>query len=726
MGIIWGEVASGALAKVGQEVRLDQQRARERRQNIIDERANIMFQQGTTLFNARRDERNKLKDKISTLSGMNFNRQDIRMLASLPEKKLDQVLLSIEEGQKKAKLETKPFDAASYISMPVDETARGITKTDPMSYSDWEDSLLNDIMGTVNPNKFKSSKEEQNFSNSFRNSLRNQFGWAGGESEEALQTAALLSGKSPAELQAVLDDDYERADIDPPQYTIPYSQTEELNIQNLQLTYETNQLNLEALRAEKIADNQTIGQLRKRFNNPNYGVLRGELAPANMTVKEYRDNIGYHQTELGIIAKERKLADVGKPTLAEQNNTSKKAAILTNELLGKQTKYDMVGGVRMKGKDIDPLAASLLQTVSTNALNVVNNSPNLTNDVPNKDAALQAIIPDLVLFETFSILRDRIPASNDAERDKQIKKLLSSDEPFSNIKSIYSDNTIGENFALLVKKNAVLQELIVKNGDALLKFYNENGYNKAIGLQILQDGYIEQIAKKPEGRVLDRTKLTKFVIKPTFTADPIVGLKFTDIEDITIDKIFARRPNESVTGFLPAEIKQSIMNKGVEFGIPDFLQSVDTKLINGIEAGEITDANFISKLSDIVNKGKVISNTQDESTAALPEEDQKRISNLAIIADEIVGESLYNEANLQGNAELRSLRNNIKKIMEKGKKEGHTLEDENELKNAVDAFMGFINKNKLLKDTKEYTKINDSVLKNIQKRHENYMKSIGR
>ena len=28
MGIIWGEVASGALAKVGQEVRLDQQRAR--------------------------------------------------------------------------------------------------------------------------------------------------------------------------------------------------------------------------------------------------------------------------------------------------------------------------------------------------------------------------------------------------------------------------------------------------------------------------------------------------------------------------------------------------------------------------------------------------------------------------------------------------------------------------------------------------------------------------
>ena len=37
-----------------------------------------------------------------------------------------------------------------------------------------------------------------------------------------------------------------------------------------------------------------------------------------------------------------------------------------------------------------------------------------------------------------------------------------------------------------------------------------------------------------------------------------------------------------------------------------------------------------------------------------------------------------------------------------------------------------LNKNKLLKDTKEYTKINDSVLKNIQKRHENYMKSIGR
>ena len=143
-------------------------------------------------------------------------------------------------------------------------------------------------------------------------------------------------------------------------------------------------------------------------------------------------------------------------------------------------------------------------------------------------------------------------------------------------------------------------------------------------------------------------------------------------------------------------------------------------------AGKITEANFISQLNDIVNKGKVISNTGDEPTKALPEEDQKRISNLAIIADEIVGESLYNEANLQGNAELRSLRNNIKKIMEKGKKEGHTLEDENELKNAVDAFMGFINKNKLLKDTKEYTKINDSVLKNIQKRHENYMKSIGR
>ena len=131
-------------------------------------------------------------------------------------------------------------------------------------------------------------------------------------------------------------------------------------------------------------------------------------------------------------------------------------------------------------------------------------------------------------------------------------------------------------------------------------------------------------------------------------------------------------------------------------------------------------------MNDIVNKGKVISNTQDESTAALPEEDQKRISNLAIIANEIVGDSLYFEANLRNNVELRSLGSNIKKNMEKGKGEGHTLEDENELKNAVDAFMGFINKNKLLKDTKEYTKINDSVLKNIQKRHENYMKSIGR
>jgi len=725
MGIIWGEVASGALAKVGQEVRLDQQRARERRQNIIDERANIMFQQGTTLFNARRDERNKLKDKISTLSGMNFNRQDIRMLASLPEKKLDQVLLSIEEGQKKAKLETKPFDAASYISMPVDETARGITKTDPMSYSDWEDSLLNDIMGTVNPNKFKSSKEEQNFSNSFRNSLRNQFGWAGGESEEALQTAALLSGKSPAELQAVLDDDYERADIDPPQYTIPYSQTEELNIQNLELTYETNKLTLEALKVAKIADNETIGQLRKRFNNPNYGVLRGELAPANMTVKEYRDNIGYHQTELGIEAKKRKLDDFGKPTLAEQNNTSKKAAILTNELLGETPQYDSAFNIRLSGQGIDPLAASLLQTVSTNALNVVNNSPNLTNDVPNTDAALQAIIPDLVLFETFSILRDRIPASNDAERDKQIKKLLSSDEPFSNIKSIYSGNTIGENFALLVKKNAVLQELIVKNGDALLEFYNDYDYNKAIGLQILQDGYIEQIAKKPEGSVLDRTKLTKFVITPTFTDDAIVGGKL-NVLDPTIKQIFAKKPNESVTGFFSTEIKQSIMNKGVEIGISDFLQSVDTKLINGIEAGKITEANFISQLNDIVNEGKVISNTEDETTAALPEEDQKRISNLAIIANEIVGDSLYFEANLRNNVELRSLGSNIKKIMEKGKEKGHTLEDENELKNAVNAFMGFINKNKLLKDTKKYTKITDSVLENIQARHKNYMKLIGR
>ena len=64
MGIMWGEVASSALERVGENVSADLERARARRQAIIDTSIQDMFTSGKEAFAKRKLEREGIQDNI--------------------------------------------------------------------------------------------------------------------------------------------------------------------------------------------------------------------------------------------------------------------------------------------------------------------------------------------------------------------------------------------------------------------------------------------------------------------------------------------------------------------------------------------------------------------------------------------------------------------------------------------------------------------------------------
>jgi len=724
MGIIWGEVASGALAKVGQEVRLDQQRARERRQNIINIGTENMFNQGKEEFSKRKKKRESLKGYIKFFETMGFNRNDIQKIVSLPEEDLNTMKLSLQEGQKYA-TEEDPFDAAAFLSMPVDEAARGITGEKPKSYNEWETSVLNNVMGKINPNKFKNSSEENSFMTNFRSSLRNQFGWSGGEREESLQTAALLSGKTPAELEAALTDSYERADITPPQYTIPLTGKEKLDFDNTKITYENNKFQYEQARKLKENDNKTLGQLRKEYGSPNYFEINNELAPDGMSYGKYKEMLLLNTKVFENRFQMYRAENIGKKTPAQEQkqlNQSKKSAAL---ILGGKIETDRITGAVLYSNQSD--RRSLISDfAAADAVSVMPSLNNIKDNVGHESNALASITQDMVVWRTYLTLRQSI-SGNEDRKTQSMKALLNPNKPFGNINATFGQDSFGANFASEISGRPLLSNLLTTNMENLENLYLKVEGNLGAGINNIQQFHIDSITAQGDNYTIANQR---FTVPKTIVSENIVpqgiSLELTKILDNKlINNILTTGRRDSYTDKFSPELIDYVNSKATATNNSNLLAELDEHLI---KQNNLNNTNITEIINTFIESGGGGGGGEDgeELTKLLPEEDQKRISNLAIIANEIVGDSLYFEANLRNNVELRSLGSNIKKIMEKGKEKGHTLEDENELKNAVNAFMGFINKNKLLKDTKEYTKITDSVLENIQARHKNYMKLIGR
>ena len=119
MGIMWGEVASSALERVGENVSADLERARARRQAIIDASVQDMFTSGKEAFAKRKLEREGIQDNIQYFQSMGFDRDTIEQLVSLSSTEIDKIKLSLEDGQKFASLEEKKeFDPYASINLP--------------------------------------------------------------------------------------------------------------------------------------------------------------------------------------------------------------------------------------------------------------------------------------------------------------------------------------------------------------------------------------------------------------------------------------------------------------------------------------------------------------------------------------------------------------------------------------------------------------------------------
>ena len=359
---MWGEVASSALERVGENVSADLERARARRQAIIDASVQDMFTSGKEAFSKRQLEREGIQDNIQYFKSMGFDRDTIEQLVSLSSTEIDKIKLSLDDGRKAALLQQKPdqsqleYDPYSILpnrtdprnlenaeifvenispaarteainALPLGERDRLLQKAKGLGivimdknksleenkamakeailkvqrmeqveesqtsdYSKWEDSVLANVIGKIDHTKFPDSEAEKSFGDNFRTSLRDNFGWAGGEQEEALRQAALLfPGKSAAELRSVLDPTlYERPEtIAPLEYEIGYTELEQRQIKTAAVTLDKVTLELDILRDAKAQDDQLMSALRTEIGNDKYGTIDGELVSGDLTVGRF-------------------------------------------------------------------------------------------------------------------------------------------------------------------------------------------------------------------------------------------------------------------------------------------------------------------------------------------------------------------------------------------------------------------------------------------------------
>ena len=291
MGFDVSTLVASTLGNVGQDITTYMNEQRQRRAALVDTQIEHMFTEGRKAYAERKEERKRISENLKYFGTIGFNRTDMEKFASLPQADIDRIKASIQEGQKQALDKGQDFDAASFIGFTVDETGRGVTKTQPLNYNEWANQTVDGIIGTVDPSKFKTRQEENSFRDNFKRNLAKQFGSLRGVESEALAQTAQILGKKPEDLQSVLEDDLLRKDIAPPQYALPYTQAESQAIEATQVNIDQAAFNLQKAKDDRASEMTTIGELRAKEPNEDTRatmyMLRGSPAPDNMTKKEY-------------------------------------------------------------------------------------------------------------------------------------------------------------------------------------------------------------------------------------------------------------------------------------------------------------------------------------------------------------------------------------------------------------------------------------------------------
>ena len=545
MGIMWGEVASSALERVGENVSADLERARSRRQAIIDASVQDMFTSGKEAFAKRKLEREGIQDNIKYFQSMGFDRDTTEQLVSLSSTEIDKLKIKLEDGQKFASIEEKrEFDPYASINLPdPNDTkhsvplsvnfAKNMSKEEQISamsnvsqkerkrlfekakelgievpdftmspplgedfegyfqrqrdltvqallavqrmeqveesqtsdYDTWEDSVFANIIGKIDHTKFPDSKAEKSFGDNFRTELRDNFGWAGGEQEEALRQAALLfPGKSAAELRSVLDPTlYERPEtIVPPEYEIGYTKAEELALKTSMINMEDADLRLKSARRIEEQTTATLSSLREKETDENirstmFPLSGGRLASGTMTYGQYKEQVALEASIATLQYNEHRKNLSRQTPVSVQTRIKNNASIRSSNLTGAEVNLNRLEEIVFKSP------ASTQATIGDKvalAATGIHKEFDWTGDTIHLETGVSHLSQDLTLWLVFKQIQQA-----SIKGDEGVRSLVSNN--FSNISSIVDMDKDG-GFTTSIGKVEATKALLRDNIDALI------------------------------------------------------------------------------------------------------------------------------------------------------------------------------------------------------------------------------------------------------------------
>ena len=441
MGFDVSTLVASTLGNVGQDITTYMNEQRQRRAALVDTQIEHMFTEGRAAYAERKEERKRISENLKYFGTLGFNRADIEKFASLPQADIDRIKASIQEGQKQALDKGQDFDAASFIGFTVDETGRAVTGTQPLNYNEWANQTVDGIIGTVDPSKFKTRQEENSFRDNFKRNLAKQFGSLRGVESEALAQTAQILGKKPEELQSVLEDDLVRKDIAPPQFALPYTQEESLNIRQAELSLDKLTIELEEVRALQAQNNTLMGDLEGNFT------LFGEPVDPKMTYRTYIKSKELEIQEQQAVLTRNRIEKLDNIPVPVQNNIHSGSLRTGDEYLQSDIKGDGFGAFKL-GSGKAP--AEIVVTTAANDASRLVNQFQWTGDALMFKTPISNLTKDIILYRTYKELLQIAAGEGDIAL-KNVENLINKD--FKNLEGNWRKEGADLSFANHIRDN---------------------------------------------------------------------------------------------------------------------------------------------------------------------------------------------------------------------------------------------------------------------------------
>lgn len=441
MGFDVSTLVASTLGNVGQDITTYMNEQRQRRAALVDTQIEHMFTEGRAAYAERKEERKRISENLKYFGTIGFNRTDMEKFASLPQADIDRIKASIQEGQKRALDKGQDFDAASFIGFTVDETGRAVTGTQPLNYNEWANQTVDGIIGTVDPSKFKTRQEENSFRDNFKRNLAKQFGSLRGVESEALAQTAQILGKKPEDLQSVLEDDLLRKDIAPPQYALPYTQEESLNVRQKETTIDKLTIELEEVRALQAQNNTPMGDLEGNFT------LFGEPVDPKMTYRMYIKSKELEiQAQQAVLTSSR-IEKLDNIPVTVQNNIYTGSTRTGDEYLQSAIKGDGFGAFTL-GSGKAP--AEIVVTTAANDASRLVNQFQWDGDALRFKTPVSNLTKDIILYRTYKELLQIADGEGDIAR-QNVENLINKD--FKNLEGNWRREGADLSFANHIRDN---------------------------------------------------------------------------------------------------------------------------------------------------------------------------------------------------------------------------------------------------------------------------------